>query len=155
MVALKKAQVKIISVLIALVFVGSVVAIALSQTANMPMASAASSSNVGVVDYQQFTNLKIFTDAQEKFQKAVQEAQDDFNQKAANLSEQERMQYQQQTMQRLQQQQADLMEPIDKQIEAAVKEVAEAQGLTVVLHKDTVVYGGKDITQDVIKKLSK
>ena len=32
---------------------------------------------------------------------------------------------------------------------------AEAQGLTVVLRKEGVVYGGKDITQDVVKKLSK
>ena len=47
------------------------------------------------------------------------------------------------------------MEPVNKQIEDAVKAVAEAKGLSVVLHKETVVYGGTDITQDVIKKLSK
>ena len=39
--------------------------------------------------------------------------------------------------------------------EDAVKAIAEAKGLSVVLNKDTVVYGGTDITQDVIKKLSK
>ena len=47
------------------------------------------------------------------------------------------------------------MEPVNKQIEDAVKAVADAKGLSVVLNKDTVVYGGTDITQDVIKKLSK
>ena len=57
MVQLKKTQVKIISVLIALVFVGSVVALALSQS-NNSIASAAASSNVGVVDYQQFGSIR-------------------------------------------------------------------------------------------------
>ena len=63
MVQLKKTQVKIISVLIALVFVGSVVALALSQS-NNSIANAAASSNVGVVDYSQFSAIKDVTDMQ-------------------------------------------------------------------------------------------
>ena len=154
MIQLKKAQVKIVSVLIALVFVGSVVALALTQSGT-GVASAASSSNVGVVDYRQFTTLKIYTDAEAEMQKAVQQAQQEFNEKSANMSEKEKEEYYQQTMERLQHQNADLMEPVNKQIEDAVKAVADAKGLSVVLNKDTVVYGGTDITQDVIKKLSK
>ncbi len=154
MIQLKKAQVKIVSVLIALVFVGSVVALALTQSGT-GVASAASSSNVGVVDYRQFTTLKIYTDAEAEMQKAVQQAQQDFNEKSANMSDEEKQAYYQQTMERLQQQNTDLMEPVQKQVEDAVKAIAEAKGLSVVLNKDTVVYGGTDITQDVIKKLSK
>ena len=71
------------------------------------------------------------------------------------MSDQEKQAYYQQTMERLQQQNTDLMEPVQKQVEDAVKAIAEAKGLSVVLNKDTVVYGGTDITQDVIKKLSK
>lgn len=154
MIQLKKAQVKIVSVLIALVFVGSVVALALTQSGT-GVASAASSSNVGVVDYRQFTTLKIYTDAEAEMQKAVQQAQQEFDEKSANMSDQEKKEYSQQTMERLQQQNIDLMEPVQKQVEDAVKAIAEAKGLSVVLSKDTVVYGGTDITQDVIKKLSK
>lgn len=154
MIQLKKAQVKIVSVLIALVFVGSVVALALTQSGT-GVASAASSSNVGVVDYRQFTTLKIYTDAEAEMQKAVQQAQQEFNEKSANMSDPEKQAYYQQTMERLQQQNTDLMEPVQKQVEDAVKAIAEAKGLSVVLNKDTVVYGGTDITQDVIKKLSK
>ena len=154
MIQLKKAQVKIVSVLIALVFVGSVVALALTQSGT-GVASAASSSNVGVVDYRKFTTLKIYTDAEAEMQKAVQQAQQEFNEKSANMSDQEKQAYYQQTMERLQQQNTDLMEPVQKQVEDAVKAIAEAKGLSVVLNKDTVVYGGTDITQDVIKKLSK
>ena len=155
MVTLKKAHVKIVSVLIALVFVGSVVALALSQTAGISTASAASSSNVGVVDFSQFSTLKIVTDSQDQMQEKVEEAQADFEAKAASMSDAEKQQYYQQTMERLQKEQEDMMAPIQKQIDEAVKAVAEAQGLTVVLRKEGVVYGGKDITQDVVKKLSK
>ena len=56
MVKLQKKQVKIISVLIALVFIGSVVALALTQSGS-GIASAAS-SNVGVVDYRQIAQQK-------------------------------------------------------------------------------------------------
>ena len=145
MIQLKKAQVKIVSVLMAL---------ALTQSGT-GVASAASSSNVGVVDYRQFTTLKIYTDAEAEMQKAVQQAQQEFNEKSANMSDEEKQAYYQQTMERLQQQNTDLMEPVQKQVEEAVKAIAEAKGLSVVLNKDTVVYGGTDITQDVIKKLSK
>lgn len=129
-------------------------ALALTQSGT-GVASAASSSNVGVVDYRQFTTLKIYTDAEAEMQKAVQQAQQDFNEKSANMSDEEKQAYYQQTMERLQQQNTDLMEPVQKQVEDAVKAIAEAKGLSVVLNKDTVVYGGTDITQDVIKKLSK
>ena len=154
MVEFKKTQAKVISVLIALVFIGSVVALALTQSGT-GIASAASSSNVGVVDYRQFTTLKIYTDVEAEMQTAVETAQKEFNEKSANMSKKEKQEYYQQTMERLQHQNADLMEPVNKQIEDAVKAVADAKGLSVVLNKDTVVYGGTDITQDVIKKLSK
>ena len=51
MIKLEQKQVKIISILIAVVFVGSVVALALTQSGS-GIASAASSA-VGVVDYRQ------------------------------------------------------------------------------------------------------
>ena len=88
-------------------------------------------------------------------QQAVQEAQKDFETKSANMSDQEKSDYYQQTQQRLQQKNQELMEPIQKDIEDAVKSVAEAKGLSVVLEKSTVVYGGQDITQDVLKKINK
>lgn len=88
-------------------------------------------------------------------QQASTDAQKEFNEKSANMSDQEKAAYYQQTMQRLQQQRQDLLDPVQKKIEDAVKSVAEAKGLSVVLVKDSVIYGGQDITQDVVKKLSK
>lgn len=88
-------------------------------------------------------------------QKASQEAQADFEAKSASMNDQEKADYYQQTMQRLQQKNEELMEPIDKSIQDAVKSVAEKKGLSVVIEKGSVVYGGQDITQDVVKQLGK
>ena len=149
MIKLQQKQVKIISILIAVVFVGSVVALALTQSGS-GIASAATSS-VGVVDYRQVGSQH----PQLAMQKASQDAQADFEAKSANMNDQEKSDYYQQTMQRLQQKNEELMEPIEKSIQDAVKSVAEKKGLSVVIEKGAVVYGGQDITQDVVKQLSK
>lgn len=155
MVQLQKTQVKVISIIIALVFVGSVVAIALTQSGS-GIASAAGSSNVGVVDYRQIMGQHPeLQNANNQMQDAVTSAQKEFEEKSAGMNDQEKADYYQQTQVRLQQKQQELIEPIQKSVDDTVKSVADAKGLTVVLDKSTVVYGGQDITQDVIKKLSK
>ena len=93
--------------------------------------------------------------ADQQMQAAVEEAKNDFETKSANMGDEEKTAYYQQTQERLAQKQQDLIEPIQKKIDEAVKAVAEAKGLQVVLDKNAVVYGGQDITQDVVKKLGK
>ena len=155
MLKLQKTQVKVVCVLIAVVFIGSVVALALSQSSQMGIASAAGNGNVGVVDYRQFSNSPDVANVETEMQKASADAQKEFNEKSANMSDQEKNDYYQQTMQRLQQQRQDLLDPVQKKIDDAVKEVADKKGISVVLVKDTVIYGGTDITADVVKQLSK
>ncbi|MBP3780787.1 MAG: OmpH family outer membrane protein [Selenomonas sp.] len=154
MVKLQKKQVKIVSILIALAFVGSVVAMALTQFG--PNMVSAASSNVGVVDYSQVMNQHPKVQAAStEMQNAVQEAQKEFEEKSANMNDNEKRDYYTQTQQRLQQKNQELMEPITKSVEESVKKVAEQKGLSVVLEKGAVVYGGVDITQDVLKQVSK
>ena len=93
--------------------------------------------------------------ASTEMQTAVQEAQKDFEAKSANMNDNEKRDYYAQTQQRLQQKNQELMEPITKSVEESVKKVAEQKGLSVVLDKGAVVYGGVDITQDVLKQVSK
>ena len=155
MIKLEKKQIKVFSVLIALVFVGSVAAMAFSSMGALTggVASAASSA-VGVIDYREAMSKHPGLEAANAtMQKEVETAEADFNAKTADMNDQQKAEYYQQTQQRLAQKQADLIEPLSKQVEAAVKTVAEAKGLSVVLDKGAVVYGGQDITQDVIKKL--
>ena len=154
MIKLEKKQVKIISVIIALVFIGSVVALALTQTGGI--ASAASSSAVGVVDRDQI--LSQHPDAQslqQQMMTAIQEVQKDFEEKSAGMTDQEKSDYYRQCQQRLAQKQNELMEPILKSVDDTIKKVADAKGLSVVIEKAAVVYGGTDITQDVISRIAK
>lgn len=156
MIKLEKKQIKVFSILIAIVFVGSVVALGVSQMGSMTGVASAASSSVGVIDYRQaMSQSPDLAAADQQMQAAVEEAKNDFETKSANMGDEEKAAYYQQTQERLAQKQQDLIEPIQKKIDEAVKAVAEAKGLQVVLDKNAVVYGGQDITQDVVKKLGK
>jgi len=155
MIKFEKKQVKVISVAIALVFVFSVVGIALSQSGS-GIASAASSSNVGTIDYRQvMSQHPDLTAANAEMQQAYQDAQEDFKTKTTSMNDQQKQEYYQQTQERLMNKEKELIEPIRAKVQDAVKSVAEAKGLSVVLDKSSVVYGGQDITPDVVKKVTK
>lgn len=155
MIKFEKKQVKIISILIALVFVGSVVALALTQSGS-GIVSAAGNSNVGTVDYRQImAQHPGLQKANEDMQAELANAQKEFEEKSKDMNDQQKEEYYAQTQQRLQQKQKDLIEPMENSVEEAVKKVADARGLTVVIDKNAVVYGGQDITQEVIGKISK
>lgn len=69
------------------------------------------------------------------------------------MNDKDKQEYYQQTQQRLANKQKELLQPIFNKIDEAIKSVAEAKGLSVVLDKSSVVYGGQDITNDVIQKM--
>jgi outer membrane protein len=48
-----------------------------------------------------------------------------------------------------------LMAPLFQEIELAVRKVAKSKGITVVLDKAQVFYGGIDLTNDVIQELKR
>ncbi|MBR1807028.1 MAG: OmpH family outer membrane protein [Selenomonadaceae bacterium] len=154
MIKLEKKQVRIVSILIAVIFIGSVVALALTQTGNV--ASAASSSSVGVVDVQQV--MAAHPDVQGlqgQMETTVNEIRKEFEEKSAGMNDQEKAEFYIQCQQRIAQKQEELLAPIEQSVEVAIKAVADKKGLAVVINKAAVVYGGQDITQDVIAQLSK
>ena len=57
-------------------------------------------------------------------------------------------------MKEVQQKKADLTKQADMQVEAAVKVVAEQKKLSIVFIKGALMYGGADITEDVLAKLN-
>ena len=69
------------------------------------------------------------------------------------MNDVEKRSYYTQTQERLQNKQKELMDPVLKKIEAAIKKVADKKGLSVVVEKSTVVFGGSDITDEVAKAL--
>ena len=147
MIKLEKKQVKIISIIIALLFVGSVVAIALTQSGN-GIASAASGGNVGVVDYRQIMSQHPdLKNIETQMQSSVEEVRKEFEEKSAGMNDQEKQDYYQQSQERLRQKQQELLDPVEQSIRDAIKKSADNKGLSVVIEKSAVVYGGTDITQ--------
>lgn len=154
MMKFEKKQIKLISIGIALVFVFSVVALAVSQSSLGIASAAGSSSNVGVINHQMIVSQHPeMAAAEETMQKEVKAASDEFKEKSANMNDKDKQEYYQQTQQRLANKQKELLQPIFNKIDEAIKSVAEAKGLSVVLDKSSVVYGGQDITNDVIQKM--
>lgn len=152
-----KKMVRVVALGVTLLFLLGVAGIAFTQSGGSKMASAAGnpSSNIGVVNnnlvFQQHPDL---AKVDQQMQSEVEQAKKDFEAKSANMSDKEKQDYYGQTQQRLQLKQQELVAPIRDQIDASIKAVAEAKGLTIVLDKGTVVYGGQDITDDVVKKVS-
>ena len=83
----------------------------------------------------------------------IENAQKEFNEKSKTMNDAEKRRYYAQTQERFQNKQKELMDPVMKKIEAAIKKVADKKGLAVVVEKSTVVYGGTDITDEVAKSL--
>jgi len=114
--------------------------------------AAPAASTVGFVDYGYLIDQHPDTPAANQQLKATQDqAKQDFAEKSAGMSDQDKQSLQQQLVQQLKQKRDDLLKPISDKINAAIKVVADAKGLTIVIGKSVVAYGGVDITADVLK----
>lgn len=114
--------------------------------------AAAAASNVGVVNYELLVSQHPdMAAAQQTMDAAVAQAKSDFDSQSVNMNEQEKQALNQQLQQRLNQKKQELLGPINDKIMAAIKSVADAKGLAIVVTQDSTVYGGQDITNDVGK----
>ena len=136
-------------------FMLGIVGLAVSQTSKSFAAGASSSSNIGVVNYQMLISQSPdAAKAQEAMQVEVDQAKKDFDEKTATMNEKEKQDYYTQVQQRLSLKNQELVAPVYSKVDAAIKAVADAKGLTVIMDKGNVVYGGQDITDEVGKKLN-
>ena len=148
-----KKNVKIVALAIAAAFLFGVAGLAVSQTTHV--ASAAPASNVGKVNYQMLVQQHPdLSKVQSAMQTESEAAKKDFDAKAASLGEKEKQEYFMQLQQRLQLKNQELMVPIFNKVDAVIKEVADAKGLAVVVDAAAVIYGGADITDECVKKIT-
>lgn len=150
-----KKYLKMIALAVVGLFVLGVAGMAVMQTGVSHAANA--SSNVGKVNMQALmTAHPDYAAAQETFKKENEQAKKDFDEKSAAMtSDKEKQEYAAQLQQRLQMKEKELITEIQNKVNAAIKDVADAKGLSVVLPEQVVVFGGQDITQDVMKKFGK
>lgn len=148
-------NVKLVSLFVAAIFVLGCFALSLTQSGFGKSASAASTeSAIGVVNYQMIiAQCPDIKDVDAAMKTEIENAQKEFNEKSKDMNDAEKRSYYTQTQERLQNKQKELMDPVMKKIEAAIKKVADKKGLAVVVEKNTVVYGGLDITDEVAKSM--
>ena len=148
-----KKNVKIVALAIAAAFLFGVAGLAVSQTTHV--ASAAPASNVGKVNYQMLVQQHPdLAKVQSTMQAESEAAKKEFDAKAASLGEKEKQEYFMQLQQRLQSKNQELMVPIFNKVDAVIKEVSDAKGLSIVVDSAAVIYGGSDITDECVKKIT-
>jgi outer membrane protein len=122
---------------------------------NPAYAAGGASSAVGVVNYQllvsQHPDAAV---AQKTMTEAAAQTKSDFDAKSPNMSDQDKQALYQKLQLGLQQKNQEILGPINDKVMAAVKSVASAKGLTVIVDKGSIVYGGQDITDDVMKVIT-
>lgn len=144
---------KIISSMISLMAAALFLA-GLAAPAPALAAKAAPGPSVGYVDRQQvFNSYPGIQDLLQQIQSLREAAQKDYNTRSKDLPPGERKALND-TIARAEAQREDaLMKPVGDKIEASIKAVAGEKGLTVIVDAGVVVYGGVDITADVIAKV--
>jgi len=148
-----KKNVKTVAIAIAAAFLLGVAGLAVTQTTHV--ASAAAASNVGVVNYQVLVQQHPdMAKVQSTMQTESEAAKKDFDTKAASLGDKEKQEYYMQLQQRLQLKNQELMVPIFNKVDTVIKEISDAKGLAVVVDKGAVIYGGADITDECLKKIT-
>lgn len=118
---------------------------------------AAAEEKIGVIDPQKvlFQHPK-FEQAQKQIKSVVEKKQAEA--KAAmdkTTDNNEKQKIFETKRQEAAKEEQKLMEPIFKDIDLAIRTVAKAKNITIVLDKTQVFYGGTDLTEDVIQELKK
>ena len=150
----KKKNIKFFSAAVALIFVLSVAAMAVMQTGN-PV-NAAPSSNIGVVDTSKVfaPDNEAIVNAQKELQTASQDMQTQFEEQSANMSDEEKAQLFEKMQGEMSERQEKIQKGLKDKLEKAVGSVASTKGLSLVVDKSVVLYGGQDITDQVAKQLT-
>lgn len=149
-------MVRVLSLFVSGLFVVGCFALSMMQSGfgGANVAEAAANSAIGVVDFQRLvTSSPNINNVRNTMKNEVMAAEKDFQNKAKSMSDQEKQKFGQQLQTRLMNRENELMTPVINAINAAIKKVADKKGLSVVVHKNVVVLGGVDITDEVVKAM--
>ena len=148
-----KTNVKIFSIVIAAIFIIGIGALAYTQMASPT--SNGGSSTVGVIDTSRMMSQDnpIYVNAAQEFMSYQSQLQKDAQAKIDAAPDDASKQ---KIAEEMRENLAKKDQEIAKSVQAmeAAKAVGDAKGLSVVMTKDSVLYGGVDITDQVLKKLS-
>lgn len=116
-------------------------------------AEAESESNVGYVNQDVISDLRIFKEAQQKLFIEYQKMAQKLQQQTEGRSSADKEKMRQDMVRLFQERQNELMKPINDRVTEAITEVAKGKGLSLVLNSHHIMWGGRNLTDDVVKKL--
>lgn len=123
-------------------------------TGTASAAPAAASLPIGVVDYAVLIEKHPDTaKANEALRAERDQAKKDYDTQSVNLGDKEKQELDRQLGQKVEQKRQELLKAIAIKVNAAIKEVVDAKGLTMLVQKNVVIFGGQDITEEVLKKI--
>lgn len=119
--------------------------------------SAAEAGNVvGYVNVQQvFQSYPDIKTTMSAVDLERQKAQQEFESKAASLDDSGKQALGEKLSQQVAKREQDLMGPIQKKVQKAIATVAKRAGINSVVDSSAMLYGGKDLTGDVIAEVLK
>ena len=81
--------------------------------------------------------------------------QKDFDEKTAGMSDEEKQPIYVEMQQQFNEKRVAIEKEMQEKVNKAVKSVADKKGLSLVVEKNAVIYGGVDITKDVTDSMLK
>lgn len=145
--------------------------LAAAVVAGPTVASAQGGGAIGYVDTQKvFQGYKEAQTAQNRFRKEAQDYQEELANAQKKLEEARKAGKSEAEINKMQKQFEDQLKPkkakvealdrdlsgkIKKQIETVIGQVAKSKGIPTVVDKQVILYGGTDITNDVLSRLNK
>lgn len=120
-----------------------------------PFTSLASESDlegeIAFVDIQKIFELHPDkAEAEKELNKAAQMMQSELEEKVSDLSQEKQQELLNEYQSELSKKEQQLIQDVLEEIETAIKKVAEEKKVKLVLDKRNVIYGGYDMTEDVI-----
>ncbi len=123
-----------------------------ADLSKLPM-SADGNSTIGYVDQDAVADLRIFKDAQAQILVEYQQMAARLQKEAQGKSPSVQEQMRQAMVVAFQQREAALMKPVEERVKQVITQVARQKGLSLVLNSRHIMWGGQNLTDDVIKKL--
>lgn len=119
--------------------------------AEQVLADADIKGKIAYVDVMEIFNVHPQKNSAEtKLNELAQNMQSELEEKAKDLPKNEQQEMLREYQNKLNQQEQDLIQEVLEEIESVIAMVARAKEVRIVLDKKNVIYGGYDLTQDVI-----
>ena len=128
--------------------------LSVEKSGNVSFAAGILGSNsIGIVNYGMLISQHPdYSTAKKNFEDDVTKAKTEFDEKIKTMSEKEKEEYYMQVQETLKSKKTALLGGVEKKVASAVKAAADEKGISIVIDKRNVLYGGQDITDDVVKK---